>query len=98
MEKLRTISSQIEKEEVGTLNFPGGDVLGSAKLRKERKNRLEMAVMYGNTAYYKVWINFADDEGLKTVHTTVWETNNDSIVLKGGVKIPLHRISEVKFP
>lgn len=88
----------VEKEDLKAVSYPSEEVLSDEKQRRERLNSLEMAVMYGNTAYYKVKILFKDNEGTKAVNTTIWSVRDGNVTLKGGVKIPIHRILSVTFP
>ena len=88
----------IDKENISGLQFPRKDVLDSSLERNKRKNDLLNANELGDLAQYKVKILFEDISGPKKVETTVWSTTNKNVVLKYGIKIPIHRVSKVLFP
>lgn len=84
----------IEKELVPTLSFKD-DI--KVKQHPELRSQLEQATRLGNGYHTKVSIYFHDDEGPKRVETTIWATGTNYICLKGGIWIPIARITEVKF-
>ena len=88
----------IEKENIANLSFPEDDVLSSSVDRTNRIIDLKNANELGDLAQYKVKILFEDDSGPKKVETTVWSTNQNDVVLKFGVAIPIRRISRIMFP
>lgn len=85
----------IEKEQVGSLRFPAGEVLKSRDEIKSRRIQLERAQTLGNLEKSKVQIVFEDDQGLKMVHTTIWAVTDNRVVLKGDMSLPLNRIWQV---
>lgn len=85
----------IEKEELKALKFPHDEVLGSAAQIAERTAKLKTATSLGNLEKHKVQITFYDTEGLKMVHTTIWGTAEDSIILKYNTNIPVHCIVDI---
>lgn len=87
----------IEKESIGRLNFPKGDVLISEDSIKRRANLIDQAIDAGNFAQFKVMILFQDDTSIKEVETTIWGRKNGNVYLKDGVFIPLERIHKIKF-
>lgn len=87
----------VQKEEIGNFRFPNHEVLRSGEEIKIRRSNLERATTLGNTERNKIKIIFEDDQALKKVETTVWATTENSIVLKRGVTIPIHRIHEVNI-
>lgn len=85
----------IAKESIPQLRFPRADVLSDPEARKERAEKLYKAMLLGNGHKVKVKIVFDDVEGTKAVETTVWETSEDNVLLKGGAHIPVHAIRDV---
>lgn len=87
----------VQKEEVASLHFPKEDVLFSKEDQEKRKKILEKAIALGNIEHQKVKIMFQDIEGLKRVETTIWGVTSEAIILKKGVTIPIHRITEIEL-
>lgn len=87
----------IEKEEVGSLVFPQGEVLDTTASKDERKIAMNRAISLGNLEHHKVKIYFADSEGEKVVNTTLWAVTDESIVLKQNVVIPVNRIIKLEI-
>lgn len=87
----------IEKEEVGNLVFPQFEVLDTTAAKDERKIAMNRAISLGNLEHHKVKIYFADSEGEKVVHTTLWAVTDESIVLKQNVVIPVNRIIKLEI-
>jgi hypothetical protein len=87
----------IEKEAVGELHFPLEDVLQSDSDKAQRKIAVDRAISLGNLEHYKVKIYFADNEGEKLVHTTIWAVTDEAIVLKQNVVIPFKRIIKLEI-
>jgi len=83
------------KEDLGSMNFLSEDVLTTAEERRVRLANLEKAVILGNGYKGKVRVIFETTDGVKAVETTVWQAAEDTILLKGGVTIPIHCIREV---
>lgn len=88
----------IEKEKIPNLSFPKEELLKNKTERTRRFQDLINANELGDLTQYKVKILFEDNTGPKKVETTVWKTTEKDVVLKYGIKIPLHRISKVFFP
>lgn len=84
----------IEKEAIPSLSFHSEIKL---KQHPELTHQIEQATLLGNGYKTKVSIYFYDDEGLKRVQTTIWAAGTKYICLKGGVWIPIARITEIKF-
>lgn len=84
----------IDKELISSLSF-------HKELEIEQdddiKQRLERATLLGNIHHSKVTIYFHDDDGPKKVETTIWATGTKFICLKGGVWIPISRITDVQY-
>lgn len=95
METILQKAELIEKENIRGLRFPQAEVLTNEKDRKLRLLDLENAAKLGNIEHNKIKIVFEDDNGVKFTITTVWAATNDTIVLKSGITIPLHRIHRV---
>lgn len=85
----------IAKEAIPLLKFPRTDVLSDPEARKERAEKLYKAMLLGNGHKVKVKIVFDDVEGTKAVETTVWETSEDNVLLKGGANLPVHAVRDV---
>lgn len=84
----------IEKEQIPNLNFKENiQVNQDPELRK----KLIEATKLGNIHHGKIRIEFTDDEGPKYVETTIWATGGKYICLKGGVWLPIGRISAIKM-
>lgn len=85
----------IEKEEVANCHFPHEEVLVNSDDRKMRAAKIKMAEALGNIEHHKISIVFEDNDGVKRVTTTIWASDEDNIVLKQGVFIPVHRIHKI---
>ena len=82
----------IEKENIGLLTFPKGDVLQDNYAIHQRATDLNRAQALGNLEHSKIQIFFEDNLSKKMVETTVWAVTDKSVVLKKGVDIPINRI------
>lgn len=91
-----TSPQSIEKEKVVNLKFPVEDVLTSSDEIKQRRADLERALTLGNLEHHKMKIIFKDDEGVKSVETTIWGVTDKRVILKHGMVIPIHRIYEIR--
>ena len=85
----------IEKETIPSLSFPKDPIIRSKDERSLLRKKLSDSSVLGNIHHNKIKIVFADSEGLKEVHTTIWAAGEDYIVLKKGVSIPVHRVIEI---
>ena len=84
----------IEKEVIPDLKFKKPlEIEQSPNLRE----KLVEATRLGNIHHGKMRINFMDDEGLKSVETTIWATGAKFICLKGGIWLPISRINSLKI-
>lgn len=97
MNALATATSFVEKENISLLSFPTSDVLLNEESRVERVKRIKRAMKLGNTRKSKVRIVFEDDEGIKTVETTIWGVTEKNVILKQTTTIPIHRVHRIKF-
>lgn len=85
----------IPKEEIFLHKFITYDVLRNTDERIERQSALEKAVRLGNSFKGKVRLVFETLDGTYGVETTIWETSEDFVVLKGAVTIPVNAIRQV---
>ncbi len=88
----------IPKERIPLLRFPRQSLVLSEHDRHELRHMLQQATRLGNGEHGKCRIVFEDDEGCKAVETTVWTYDNDNIVLKYGMSIPVGRVLRVIIP
>jgi len=91
------VATHVAKEDLGQIHFPKEEVLIGAEQRAELKATIDKALKLGNALKGKVKIVFEDDQGLKTVETTIWGVTNKNIILKRETLIPIRRIHEIKF-
>lgn len=85
----------VEKEELMNYHFVQHEVLSSQYEIELRQILLEEAMLLGNGEKHKVKIIFESTDGLGMVETTVWDTTDSHIELKGGIDIPICCIREV---
>jgi len=88
---------EVEKEAVADLSFPHYDVIENSDEQRERLKKLRRATFLGNIEQLKIRIFFEDNQGPKVVHTTIWATGTENIVLKYGITIPIHRIHDIQI-
>ena len=84
----------IEKEQIPNLHFK--DAITFDQDPNLRKKLVE-ATKLGNIHHGKIRIDFMDDDGPKYVETTIWATGGKYICLKGGVWLPISRISKLSM-
>lgn len=82
----------IDKETIANLHFPATDVLDDHQAILKRESELKRALSLGNLEHTKIKIYFEDNISKKIVETTIWGVTDNSIILKQGVGIPIHRI------
>lgn len=82
----------IEKENIANIHLPKGEVLSSSSAIQARILALSEACRLGNEFQGKVRIIFMTEEGIREVHTTIWNVSDEAVSLKGGVFIPMHAI------
>jgi hypothetical protein len=87
----------VEKEIISNYHFPSSEVLEIEKDRNLRKSELARAIALGNLEHLKVKIYFADEDGKKVVHTTIWAITEVAILLKKNVVIPIQRIYKLEI-
>ena len=68
---METRFKEIDKENIGKLNFPIDDVLKTEQKKIQRQNELERAMTLGNLEQVKVKIYFEDDKDKLFVDTTI---------------------------
>ena len=97
---LKTMSAVniIPKETIPSLRFPHQAVPLSAEEHRDIMEKLAWATRLGNAEHGKCRIHFKDDEGVKAVETTIWAFDNDHIVLKYGMTIPVGRVLAIEVP
>ncbi|MCS6990613.1 MAG: hypothetical protein NZL95_01985 [Chitinophagales bacterium] len=92
---MREAVRKIEKEELDRYRFVNYEVLDSETEIRQRQKLLEEAMLLGNGERQKVRLIIETTEGPVMVETTVWETTDSHIELKGGRDIPICCIREV---
>ncbi len=85
----------VEKEALVNYRFVQYEVLSSQYEMELRQILLEEAMILGNGEKHKVKIIFESLQGPAMVETTVWDTTDTHIELKGGIDIPICCIWEV---
>jgi len=79
-----------------TYQFAKEEVLDNAYHRELRKDTLYLAMVLGNNYGKKVQMQTITEEGAVELHGVVLALNEEFIFLKGGTKIPVCAVSEVK--
>lgn len=88
----------VQKEQIHLLRFFRNEVILEKAQQKLRKSDLERALFLGNIDHNKVSILFKIEDGtLLQVNTTIWAVTEESVVLKGGVNIPINAIVDIKL-
>lgn len=86
------------KEQVpGIVSLNPIDVLKTEQEQKYRARMLYMAMILGNGYKSKVKITFESIDGPRKVDTTVWATTDTSVLLKGGISLPVRSIYSVEY-
>jgi hypothetical protein len=95
---LQPNTPKVPKEQVpGIVSLIPTDVLLTEADRKYRDRMLYMAMILGNGYKSKVKITFQSIDGPRAVETTVWATTEASVILKGGISIPIVSIYSVHY-
>ena len=84
----------VQKEVIPKLQFTSKIPI---KQHPDLLKQIKKATLLGNAHRRKVDIFFHDDDGLKKVETTIWASGKKFICLKGGVWVPIERLTEVRF-
>lgn len=87
----------IDRDAINTLTFPAEDVLPNREAMMKRSRQIHRATSLGNLEQRKVHIFFKDTDSIKCIHTTIWVQLGTHILLKGRIKLPVHRILSVKI-
>ena len=87
----------IEKEEIPNLSFPKVVVERTKGEKSILRKKLRDAMVLGNIHHQKISIVFEDSEGVKEVRTTIWAADDQFIVLKKGVSIPVDRVLQISL-
>ncbi|CAN5275903.1 hypothetical protein BH09BAC1_BH09BAC1_12060 [soil metagenome] len=96
--ELQTRAITVQKEQIpGIISLNPMDVLTTDVDRKHRNRMLYLAMILGNGYKSKVQITFESIDGPRRVETTVWATTEKSVLLKGGVSIPVTSIYKVEY-
>ncbi|MBU2020121.1 MAG: hypothetical protein KJ941_10800 [Bacteroidetes bacterium] len=61
------------------------------------ERKIAGALLIGNSYHTKVYITYKDDEGEKSITTTIWASGNKYLCLKGGIWIPLENIIDIEL-
>lgn len=88
---------KIQKEQIGSFSFPPGDVLQDQTERSFRLAIAQKARILGNIEKSKATISFHTTEGVFEVNTTVWDVDNDFIMLKGASALPLRSVYSISL-
>lgn len=87
----------INKEDIAFAKFTDGDVLQDDTQRRIRMSDLNRAQALGNHEKVKVSIEFVlADHSVRVVETTVWGVDEDHIMLKGGIDIPVRAVRNIE--
>lgn len=81
----------------GIISLNTADVLKTEQEKKYRARMLYMAMILGNGYKSKVKITFESIDGPRKVDTTVWATTDTSVLLKGGISLPVRSIYTVEY-
>lgn len=85
----------ITKEDIGKYHFVNQEVLETPEEKRLRYTNLTKAMILGNVHKGKIKLVFDTVEGIKAVETTIWAADENEVVLKGGINIPMMCIREV---
>ncbi|WP_146900688.1 hypothetical protein [Adhaeribacter aerolatus] len=88
----------VEKEQIPALKFRNTDVLTNLHERKQRMHHVSRATVLGNGYHGKVEIFFETADGEpKRVVTTIWDCDQEHLILKSGACIPLRAVTGIEF-
>lgn len=88
---------KIQKEQINKFTFPEVDVLSDQTDRRLRFAAAQKARILGNTEKSKATISFHTTDGVYEVSTTVWDVDNDFIMLKGASALPLRSVYSISL-
>lgn len=88
----------LPKESIHQHMFSQHEVLQDSQLRAERKFQIQKATALGNVYQHKVSIicQMADGQ-VGQVMTTIWQSDDKYISLKGGRTIPVTAILRIEY-
>lgn len=88
----------LAKESVSPNLFVQHDVLQDTRLRAERKSQIQKATALGNIYQHKVKIICQMADGrIGEIITTVWQSDDKYVSLKGGRVIPVSAILRIEY-
>ena len=85
----------VVKEDLQSYHFVNYEVLDSFTEIEQRKYLLDEAMLLGNGEKQKVKMIFETTTGPIMVETTIWDTTDSHIELKGGRDVPICCIREI---
>lgn len=89
---------KLPKEQLNTAHFSQAEVLNNPSDRMWRLHKLQRALLLGNTEHIHANIIFKDEEDvLQQVEATVWSVTENSVLLKGGMFIPIRAIVDIEY-
>lgn len=83
----------IDKEDVINYHF----LQVSKEESRVTREKLERALRLGNEFKGKTRISFLTDQGPKLIETTVWSVDEQFILIKRGVEIPISSIVDMEW-
>ncbi len=88
----------LAKEAVNPHMFARHDVLQDSKMRADRKSQIQKATALGNIYRHKVKIicQLADGR-VGQLLTTIWQSDDKYVSLKGGRIIPVNSILRIEY-
>ncbi|MCS6967985.1 MAG: hypothetical protein RMJ44_05480 [Cytophagales bacterium] len=90
--------TNLPKEAITHQLFPPYDVLQDPRARSERKMQIQKATALGNIYHHKVKIICQTADGrLVQIVTTIWQSDDKYISLKGGRVIPISAILRIEY-
>jgi hypothetical protein len=88
----------VPKEEIPNFKFAKGDVLMDLAARQKRRWDANRATVLGNGYHGKVEILFETSDGEpKRVDTTIWDCDQNYLILKSGASIPIRSVHSIEF-
>lgn len=88
----------VNKEEIPNFRFGKADVLSDPAARQKRRWDANRATVLGNGYHGKVEILFETSDGEhKKVDTTIWDCDQNYLILKSGASIPIRSVHSIEF-
>ena len=87
----------IDTNDSNNYQFPDIEVLDSIAEREKRKDNLYLGMILGTNYKRNVSLVVLTISGMKEIIGTIWATTEHNIILKGGTKIPVKCIKEVRI-